>query len=69
MGGVSLMSRSLDVVIVLAIGFLISVMVGCIAAFLAWKGGAHPTSAVLRGGVAFGGSMCLWLAGLNLFVK
>jgi hypothetical protein len=59
----------LEIALALTIGLLTSVVVGGTATFLAWRSGAHPAAAVLRGGVAFGGSMLLWVACMGLFVR
>jgi hypothetical protein len=63
------MSKILALALALAIGTLVSVSAGVSATVLARRSGMHPAAAVLRGGVAFGGTMCLWVACTSLFIS
>jgi len=60
---------SFAVAVAVALAATLSLIVGAVAGFLAWQAGAHPASAVLRAGLAFGGSLGLAVALISLFAR
>lgn len=44
-----------------------AVHIGCAAAFIAWKGGNHPATALLIGGSAAGTACALYLAAVSAY--
>jgi hypothetical protein len=56
-------TRAVMFLLTLAVGVLFAVITAALAAGLAYLSGAHPATALARGGVAFGAALTL-VAGL-----
>ncbi|MFL6119611.1 hypothetical protein [Actinophytocola sp.] len=53
--------------VALVLGVVIALVLGLVAGFLAWVAGAHPATAVLRGGTCSIGVLVMVAAILTLF--